>query len=327
MSWRGPRRSSDPIVLSDRQARPLYIIIGCIWVVLLLIGPRLHLTIDPELAVLGIPVVLSLATAWLLKRMGWLGAATALECVTLLATAALSFVLLSFLLVRLDLPYIDRGLSAFERSVGFDWPAMAIAFSRVGWLCQAANFVYQSLWWQMTVLVLLHCMMNERERCWTFALAWASSLTATLAIFAIVPAIGAYAFYHLGPDLVGGPGGAISGRSAATLDHLRLAASVVVRSQDLDGVVEFPSFHTASAVLLAWGFWSIKPARYLAVALNAGVILAAVPIGGHYLIDIPAGAAVAAFGIKAATIWRRFEFRGVQYRTTGGDAAVVPAGI
>lgn len=325
MMSRALARSSDPITASEPGARPLYAIIGGVWAILLLVGPQLGVTIDSELAVLGLPAIFALAVAWLLKRRGWAGAATAVECLTLLATAAFSFVLLSFVLARFDFPYIDPILGGVERSLGFDWRAMAIGFSGVDWLSRAAHVVYQSLWWQMTALVVLHCATGQRARCWSFALAWALALTATLAIFAVAPAIGAYSFYHIDPSMVSRTLGSVGWRQAATLEHLRHASSVMIDARSFAGIVEFPSFHTASATLLIWGFWPIRQARHAALALNIGVIFASVPIGGHYLTDIVAGVAIAMVGIKSSALWRKFEFVGVKGLTSRRGAIAIPA--
>jgi membrane-associated phospholipid phosphatase len=62
----------------------------------------------------------------------------------------------------------------------------------------------------------------------------------------------------------------------------------------------------------------------VALPLNLGVIVAAVPIGGHYLTDIPAGAAIAVLGIKSAA-HRLFQFSSVQPQTRGQEAAVAAA--
>jgi membrane-associated phospholipid phosphatase len=63
------------------------------------------------------------------------------------------------------------------------------------------------------------------------------------------------------------------------------------------GMVSFPSFHTIVAVLTAWALWPLRIIGPIAVLLNAILIVSTVPWGGHYLIDIPAGAAIAVLGI------------------------------
>jgi len=66
------------------------------------------------------------------------------------------------------------------------------------------------------------------------------------------------------------------------------------------GLVTFPSFHAASAVLLAWALWHIPYLRYPGLALNA-MMLAATPLyGSHFLTDVLAGAITAAVAIATA---------------------------
>ncbi len=71
----------------------------------------------------------------------------------------------------------------------------------------------------------------------------------------------------------------------------------------LNGIIAMPSFHAASAVLLAWGYGGVKWLRWPFLALNIVMLVSAVPIGGHYLVDIVAGVAVACLSILLANVW------------------------
>lgn len=293
----------------EPAARPLYWLVAAIWVVLLAGGYVTGLTIHPDFLVLLIPVCFLQAASIALKQRGLKAIATAIECSTILAVASFSFVLLSFLFSRLGSPYVDSLLDAMERVLfpGFDWPGAVQAFCRSGLLLRLANFAYDSLWWQMILLIGLLCATGKCARCWDFALAWAISLAATLAVFAVAPSLDAYAFHHVSHAMVSGVANDGAWRSPVMLEHLRHAASITIRPQDMLGIVEFPSFHTASAVLLAWGYWALRPARLVAIPLNIGVIVASVPIGGHYLPDILGGIIVAILGIAAMRVWRRLQ--------------------
>ncbi|MEI7609953.1 MAG: phosphatase PAP2 family protein, partial [Rhodospirillaceae bacterium] len=55
------------------------------------------------------------------------------------------------------------------------------------------------------------------------------------------------------------------------------------------GIVTFPSFHSALAVLLVWAARGLGRMIIPVAALNA-VVLAVTPIyGGHYFVDVIAG--------------------------------------
>ena len=90
----------------------------------------------------------------------------------------------------------------------------------------------------------------------------------------------------------------------------------------LSGIVTFPSFHAASAVLYAWALWAVRWMRPVALLAN-GAMLAATPLnGGHYFVDVIAGMAIAALAIVAA---RRVGQAIGRRQGALGAAAPVPA--
>ena len=81
------------------------------------------------------------------------------------------------------------------------------------------------------------------------------------------------------------------------LDVAALLRDGSLRTLDLfhiNGVLTFPSFHAASAALYIWGLWPMRWLRPLNLLVN-GAMIAATPIGGgHFLVDVLGGVAVAA---------------------------------
>jgi membrane-associated phospholipid phosphatase len=71
---------------------------------------------------------------------------------------------------------------------------------------------------------------------------------------------------------------------------------------NLEGLITFPSFHTAGAIMFIWALRKVPYVRWPAIALNAALI-AATPIdGAHYFIDL-VGGAVVAFAAIAMSYW------------------------
>jgi len=69
----------------------------------------------------------------------------------------------------------------------------------------------------------------------------------------------------------------------------------------MKGIIQFPAYHAAAAVLLAHAFASLPrgiaiPAFITEITLS----ISAVPIGGHHLIDVLAGVAVGAASLGIA---------------------------
>jgi membrane-associated phospholipid phosphatase len=68
----------------------------------------------------------------------------------------------------------------------------------------------------------------------------------------------------------------------------------------LTGIVSFPSFHAASAVLYIWALWPARVVGPVATVLNLLMMAATPVIGAHYVIDVFGGVALAATSIFLA---------------------------
>src|SRR5206468_5076868 len=129
---------------------------------------------------------------------------------------------------------------------------------------------------------------------------FALALIATTLISGLVPAIGV--FQQIGVD----PAQLKNIEVGAYLMQLRDLAPVregALRHLDLvnlAGIVTFPSFHAASAVLYIWAFWPVRWMRPIAVLANTAMLASTPIVGGHYFIDLIAGMGVAGIAIVAA---------------------------
>ena len=132
---------------------------------------------------------------------------------------------------------------------------------------------------------------------WQFVHAWAMALVACVIVFAFVPAVTAYVHYGLThadtPFLTVNAGW----RPAQIIADLRSGAIRELGVRHMAGLITFPSFHAAGAVMLGWGFRRVPIVGIPFVMLNFAM-LATIPIvGSHYFIDVLAGVAVAALAI------------------------------
>jgi len=138
----------------------------------------------------------------------------------------------------------------------------------------------------------------------SFVLALGISLAATVLIAVFIPAVDAAIYI----DLASRGAAALSPGTYShihTLEALRSGAMSVVRLDDLEGLITFPSFHTTNAILFAWAVWPVRYLRVPILVLN-GLMVASTPTAGsHYFIDIVGGTAVAFSAIVAANGCRR----------------------
>jgi hypothetical protein len=90
----------------------------------------------------------------------------------------------------------------------------------------------------------------------------------------------------------------------AHFEALRPGAMRAIDPAAIEGLVTFPSFHTALAMITAWALLRTRWLAAPAAALNALVVASTVPVGGHYFLDVPAGLAIAA-GVIGVLGWCR----------------------
>ena len=175
------------------------------------------------------------------------------------------------------------------------------------------NCGYAMIRWPIFAIPVVLAALGRYRRIEEFTFAFGLALFVTTLISGLVPAIGVYQQIGLDPATLKhiDPG--------AYLDQLRdlppTRAGILRHLQllNLGGIVTFPSFHAASAVLYTWALWPLRWSRPLVVLVN-GVMLAATPLnGGHYFVDVIAGVAIAVSAIVAARqtgrVIARLQFR------------------
>lgn len=207
---------------------------------------------------------------------------------------------LSYIVTGADLPLQDTRLLAADRALGFDFPAILHVVNDRAWLIQILAWGYNAISWQIWLIILGLPLLGHHRRAAEYISAFVLALMVTCCITMLVPAIGVY--QALGAVASDFPN--INPQSyydtLTEIPRLRTGALRTLDLAHLLGVVTFPSFHAATAVLYGWALWSVRWARPFNLAVN-GTMLVATPIcGGHYLVDVLAGVTVAIGAICAA---------------------------
>ncbi len=223
-----------------------------------------------------------------------LGGTAQIVLVTVLMTP------LTYVAAAANMPLQDATLNAIDRALGLDWRAYFEAVNERPWLAAWLTYGYRMIRWPIFAIPVVLAAALHFRRLQEFTLAFALALIATTLISALVPAFGVFhqfaidpaTYPHLNPAAYVESSRELPLVRDGTLRHLNLFA--------LTGLVTFPSFHAASAVLFAWALWPVRWIRPFAVFANVAM-LASTPVdGAHYFIDIIAGVAVAAAAIAAA---------------------------
>lgn len=223
-----------------------------------------------------------------------LGGIAQLSLITVLMTP------LTYVAAATKLPMQDANLFAIDRALGLDWAAYVRFVDAHPLLALWLSYGYTLIRAQLFAIPVVLAAKGQYRRIAEFAFAFGAALVATTIISALMPAIGVYQQIGLDPASLKNLNPLAYLEQLRDLPPTREGALRHLELLGLAGIVTFPSFHAAAAVLYSWALWPAKWLRPIVVAAN-GAMLAATPIdGGHYFTDLFAGVAIAAAAIVAA---------------------------
>jgi membrane-associated phospholipid phosphatase len=217
-----------------------------------------------------------------LSRRDRNGVPQAMAAIALLLTAWLILGPLQYLAAAWNRPLIDTYLLRTDAWLGVSWRAID------GWVSEHVVFrhlltlAYASFLPQFVLVPLVLGWVN-RTRLWLFVLQFQLTALGTVVLFALWPA-----------STTGQHGVHEWISSADAVQQLLAARSGALRVIDLTqatGLISWPSFHTAGALVVVWAlrktwwFWPI-------VLLDGLLIMSTVLLGIHYVVDVFGGIGV-----------------------------------
>ncbi|WP_407167053.1 phosphatase PAP2 family protein [Bradyrhizobium sp. ORS 111] len=207
---------------------------------------------------------------------------------------------LTYVALALNWPLQDHAFLAIDRAMGLD-PEMLLHFvNDHAWLMSSLVTGYGFIKWFLLGVPIILAATLRLVRLQQFVAAFSLALAITLVISALVPAIGTFYGLNISPadfpavhaEIYAAQLRDILAVRSGTLHHLELFK--------LAGVVSFPSFHAASAVLYLWALWPVRLIGIVAAAMNVLMIASTPVIGAHYVIDVIGGVLLAVLCIVAA---------------------------
>jgi len=207
---------------------------------------------------------------------------------------------LTYVAAAINVPIQDANLLALDRALGLDFAAFARYVDDRPLTAIWLGIGYNMIRWPVTAIPVVLAAIGRFRRIEEFVFAFGLSLVVTTIISGLVPAIGAYQQIGLDPATLKhlDPGGYFQ-----QLHDLPPARDGTLRHLDLlglAGIVTFPSFHAASAVLYAWALWPSRLFRPIGLIANGAMLIATPVVGGHYFVDVFAGIAAAVAAIMVA---------------------------
>lgn len=198
--------------------------------------------------------------------------------------------------IALGLPFADWWLAAADAALGVHVPSLAawtFAHPVIKWVLAKSYF---TLIPQCFLVVLIAAAYRDRAAIWEFTFHMHVCLILSVAALIIWPAACPPTYYHF----------------QSTLDMTHLMQQIqalhdgtmkVIRFDDLEGLVSFPSFHAAGGLIVTW---AVRRRRWLLgpfVCLNTALIASTFVTGVHYFVDI---LATVPMFIGSVVVYRRY---------------------
>lgn len=206
---------------------------------------------------------------------------------------SLAIAVLSYLVVMLNAPLVDAQLANADHWLGFSWLGYFNWVEAHPTLSATLLLAYTSTKVQ-TLVVLMFCSLVAQPRQLTeFLSIFTLSALLVVAVSAVYPAHGA--FFHFGKTYT------LGARSISDFALLRSGQLHQINFQHLQGLIQMPSFHTCMAIMFTYAVRSNRYLLALALLLNGVMLLSTPYCGGHYLMDMLAGATLMSLVILLVT--------------------------
>jgi membrane-associated phospholipid phosphatase len=213
---------------------------------------------------------------------------------------------LSYVAGATHLPLQDQTFLLIDRAMGMDPEPIARFVDAHPMIARCLHTGYGFIKWPLLGIPIILTMTLRLVRLQVFMGALCFALAVTIAISALVPAIGTFYGLQLQAEGFGTLDTTVYAAQLRDIVALRNGSLRYLELFQLAGIVSFPSFHAASAVLYMWALWPVRGFASLSIATNVLMIAATPVIGAHYMIDVFGGILVAVVSIMLANHYLAF---------------------
>jgi len=207
-------------------------------------------------------------------------------------TAAALLGVLSYVSARLSFPLTDETWIAIDRAIGFDWRAYITWVDHYPFLTFLSSTAYISSGPQMMAMVVVLFLYKKISHIQRFLLTFLFTGIVTIFFAAIFPAVAGYVHYNIDVSHYANLHPIAARIHEAPYLAMRNHTTDVL-TFPMQGIITFPSFHSALAIVLIYASWPVRWLRALAIPLNILVLFATPIDGGHWLTDVLGGVVIA----------------------------------
>jgi hypothetical protein len=226
--------------------------------------------------------------------------------VVMLSAAAAGIISLAGL--RMGAPLIDASLAAFDASLLLDTRSIVVAIANATTFANLLGLAYVSSFPILFASVVFLGWTGHMRPLWQLAFVFAFTAVGCASLSVFFPAVGAFAHFAYPAEVLNGLPSGAGVYHLPKFEYYRHAVAPTISMSSLQGVVTFPSFHCCLALMTAFAYAEHRWLLLISLLWNALVIVSTIPIGGHYMVDLPIGAAiwVTAY-LLARALWPRVE--------------------
>ncbi len=210
----------------------------------------------------------------------------------MLFAATLSFPVL--IAARLQFPLQDSLFGRIDGLLGVRVPGI-VDWANQHWLGILISRSYPLMLPLLAAAGFGPTLMGQMKRSREFLVGNLVAFAIGVPLFALLPAVGPWYYYHLAPNLP-------QADCWAQLLSLRLPGPYVFQDQAA-GIICFPSFHVIWAILSGAALWDFRLFRIPVALLSAMIIASTLTTGWHYFIDVLGGIAVAVLSMAIARVY------------------------
>ena len=203
------------------------------------------------------------------------------------------FTLLMYSVATFSMPFVDGPIAECDRLLNVHVPDIVLWANNHSIISNVLLITYHTMLPQTLILVIALGFIGDQKQLESFVLRFMTALLITVSIFAIAPAKGPFAHYGM-------KNSPSQERYLEHLTTLRNGDRTEIVLSETEGLVTFPSFHTAWAILLMMAVWHRKRVFVPVCILNLAVIAGTLTTGWHYFTDV-LGGVVIAFAVMAIT--------------------------
>lgn len=207
----------------------------------------------------------------------------------------------TYLAASLDQPLMDAALVQADSLLGLQWHSFIAFVDRHALLASLLQRAYSSFPFQLLALPIILSATGRYERAYVMVLAFGVLCYVSSFVSIWFPALGTYSVYGVSQDQLQNINAYYGFAFLHDFNAVREQPQFTLSLASASGIVTFPSVHAGGALVCAWAAWSLKPIRLLLVTWNVLMAVSAVSHANHYLVDVLAGAAIAALSIFAVT--------------------------